>query len=202
MTCAQGTGCSRSSFMSRASAGGQLEQPSEVNKSARTGTSQANAAWAKKMPAQMLKGAACVCFILSSHHMCSVRVVGKLRNARRSYRVFRLDSWEEFLGHVIHPPYSNWAFRGERDERWPLYSSLSRYLQIAKVDARAWPEQESRMLRIFKRKAHQFLHQPPEPNDDFQWLAMTHDHRAPTALVDSPGAPCGGALVALGRVLH
>src|SRR5476649_902035 len=98
------------------------------------------------------------------------------RAARRSYRVFRLDSWEAFLGHVIHPPFSNWAFRGERDERWPLYSSLSRYLQNAKVDPRAWPEQEGRILRIFKRKAHQFLDKPPDSNDDFQWLARSEEH--------------------------
>ena len=36
---------------------------------------------------------------------------------------------------IVQPPYSNWAFRGERDERWPLYSSLSRYLQNFGVDA-------------------------------------------------------------------
>ena len=51
------------------------------------------------------------------------------KRARRSYRVFRLQSWEAFLELVTKPPYSNWAFRGERDERWPLYSSLSRYLR-------------------------------------------------------------------------
>ena len=51
------------------------------------------------------------------------------RARRRPYRVFRLTSWEAFLKLIIQPPYSNWAFRGERDERWPLYSSLSRYLQ-------------------------------------------------------------------------
>ena len=74
-----------------------------------------------------------------------------------AYGVFRLKSWDDFLKLIVNPPYSQWAFRGERDERWPLYSSLSRYLQNAKVDPRAWPDQESRILRVFKRKAHQFL---------------------------------------------
>ena len=51
------------------------------------------------------------------------------KRTRNPYRVFRLESWEAFLGLITKPPYSNWAFRGERDERWPLQSSLSRYLQ-------------------------------------------------------------------------
>src|SRR5690242_9015405 len=94
----------------------------------------------------------------------------QVRRSKRPYRVFRLESWDAFLKLITSTPYSNWAFRGERDERWPLYSSISRYLQNFGVDARAWPEQENRILRIFKRKAHQFLHKPPDPDDDFQWL--------------------------------
>src|SRR5436305_714324 len=106
------------------------------------------------------------------------------RSARRSYRSFRLDSWEAFLAHVIRPPYSNWAFRGERDERWPLYSSLSRYLMNFGVDRSAWSEQEARILRVFKRKAHQFLDQPPVADDDLQWLGLMQHHGAPTRLID------------------
>ena len=64
------------------------------------------------------------------------------KRARRTYHVFRLESWEAFLKLVIQAPYSNWAFRGESDERWPLYSSLSRYLQNFAVSPEAWPEQE------------------------------------------------------------
>src|SRR5450759_2320897 len=101
------------------------------------------------------------------------------KGKKGSYRVFRLTSWEAFLKLVAQAPYSNWAFRGERDERWPLYSSLSRYLKNFGVDHRAWSDQESRILRVFKRKAHQFLAQPPEPDDDFQWLALMQHHGAP-----------------------
>src|SRR5581483_7367440 len=68
------------------------------------------------------------------------------RRLKRTYRVFRLDTWDQFLQLVTHPPYSNWAFRGERDERWPLYSSLSRYLRAFGVHPQAWPEQEDRIL--------------------------------------------------------
>src|ERR1035437_6828640 len=116
-----------------------------------------------------------------------------------SYRVFRLTSWEAFLKLVVQAPYSNWAFRGERDERWPLYSSLSRYLKNFGVDPRAWVDQESRILRVFKRKAHQFLVQPPEPDDDFQWLALMQHHGAPTRLIDFTWSPYVAAFFALER---
>jgi len=118
---------------------------------------------------------------------------------RRSYREFRLSSWDQFLNLVTLPPYSHWAFRGERDERWPLYSSLSRYLRAFGVHARAWPEQESRILRIFKRKAHQFIEKPPDIDDDFQWLALMQHHGAPTRLIDFTWSPYVAAFFALER---
>src|SRR6202158_1563195 len=120
---------------------------------------------------------------------------------RRSYRIFRLESWDAFLQLITQAPYSNWAFRGERDERWPLYSSLSRYLKNFGVDQKAWSDQESRILRVFKRKAHQFLAHPPEPDDDFQWLALMQHHGAPTRLIDFTWSPYVAAFFALERTL-
>ena len=118
-----------------------------------------------------------------------------------TYPIFRLESWPDFLEHVIHTPYSNWAFRGERDSTWPLYSSLSRYLMHHGVARDAWPEQEARILRIFKRKAHQFLERPPEWDDDFQWLALMQHHGAPTRLIDFTWSPYVAAFFALERTL-
>lgn len=123
------------------------------------------------------------------------------KRARRRYRIIRVESWEEFLQHITKPPYSNWAFRGERDERWPLYSSLSRYFQNFDVAPDAWPEQEGRILRIFKRKAHQFLEKPPSVEDDFHWLALMQHHGAPTRLIDFTWSPYVAAFFALERTL-
>ncbi|HWB86253.1 MAG TPA: FRG domain-containing protein [Bryobacteraceae bacterium] len=123
------------------------------------------------------------------------------RKNRQSYRTFRLESWDAFLKIISAQPYSNWAFRGERDERWPLYSSLSRYLRNFNVAPRAWPEQEERILRIFKRKAHQFLAKPPDVDDDFQWLALMQHHGAPTRLIDFTWSPYVAAFFALERTL-
>src|SRR5690242_9381958 len=102
----------------------------------------------------------------------------KKRRSDRPYPAIRLESWDEFLKLISKAPYSNWAFRGERDERWPLFTGISRYLQNFSVDPRAWPDQERRVLRVFKRKAHQFLANPPDPEDDFQWLALMQHHGA------------------------
>ncbi len=110
-----------------------------------------------------------------------------------------MASWDAFLKLVTSRPYSNWAFRGERDERWPLYSSLSRYFMNFGVAPGAWPEQESRILRIFKRKAHQFLDKPPDVEDDFQWLALMQHHGAPTRLIDFTWSPYVAVFFALER---
>jgi hypothetical protein len=112
-----------------------------------------------------------------------------------------VESWEAFLEQITRPPYSNWAFRGERDERWPLYSSLSRYLQGFRIAPAAWPEQERRIIRVFKRKAHQFLEKPPDLDDDFQWLALMQHHGAPTRLIDFTWSPYVAAFFALERTL-
>ncbi|MEO8592974.1 MAG: FRG domain-containing protein [Candidatus Solibacter sp.] len=121
---------------------------------------------------------------------------------RTTYRVFQLKSWEAFLELIVSPPYSNWAFRGERDASWPLYSGISRYLMNFGVDRKAWPEQEGRILRVFKRKAHQYLEQPPDPEDDFNWLALMQHHGAPTRLIDFTWSPYVAAFFALERTLN
>ncbi|HTT61030.1 MAG TPA: FRG domain-containing protein [Bryobacteraceae bacterium] len=115
------------------------------------------------------------------------------------YRQYRLESWDEFLKIITGSPYSNWAFRGHRKESWPLASALSRYFCNFHIDPRAWPQQEGRILRVFKRKAHQFLTQPPDPDDDFQWLALMQHHGAPTRLLDFTWSPYVAAFFALER---
>src|ERR1019366_1258041 len=117
------------------------------------------------------------------------------------YKQYRLESWDDFLKIITGSPYSNWAFRGHRKEAWPLASALSRYFRNFHIDRRAWPQQEGRILRVFKRKAHQFLAQPPDPDDDFQWLALMQHHGAPTRLIDFTWSPYVAAFFGLERTL-
>ncbi len=113
------------------------------------------------------------------------------------YAVVPLESWDEFLKAITDSPFSNWAFRGQADQRWPLSSKLSRYFQSFGVERRTWREQEGRILRIFKRKAHLFLNRPPDPDDEFQWLALMQHHGAPTRLLDFTWSPYIAAFFAL-----
>jgi len=115
------------------------------------------------------------------------------------YEERRVESWEEFLRLITDSPYSNWAFRGHCDQRWPLFSALSRYLRSFRIDPRAWSGQEERILRIFKRKAHQFLTHHPDPGDDLQWLALMQHHGAPTRLIDFTWSPYVAVFFALER---
>src|SRR5437870_10888267 len=113
------------------------------------------------------------------------------------YKVITLNSWEEYLSIISNSPYQDWAFRGQRDASAPLFSALSRYFMSFRVDPRAWPEQEERILRIFKRKAIHFLDVVPDREDDFEWLALMQDHGAPTRLLDFSWSPYVAAFFAL-----
>ncbi|HEY2381119.1 MAG TPA: FRG domain-containing protein [Terriglobia bacterium] len=118
------------------------------------------------------------------------------------YKVVALRSWEEYLAIISDSPYQNWAFRGQRDASLPLFSALSRYFMVFGVDPRAWPEQEERIIRIFKRKAIHFLKNVPDRDDELDWLALMQDHGAPTRLLDFSWSPYVAAFFALHNAAH
>jgi len=116
-----------------------------------------------------------------------------------AYHVRRIESWEQLREVVAGPDYESWAFRGQPDATYPLISSLSRYFLDFEVDRRAWPAQEARILRVFKRKAHLYLDRLPAQDADFEWLALMQHHGAPTRLLDLTWSPYVAAFFALER---
>jgi hypothetical protein len=116
-----------------------------------------------------------------------------------AYAVEHVGSWDDYLRLITDTPYANWAFRGQADANWPLLSALSRQFLNFKISPAEWLDQEERILRIFKRKAHHFLDHPPAAEAEFEWLALMQHHGAPTRLLDFTWSPYVAAFFALER---
>lgn len=94
----------------------------------------------------------------------------------------RVSTWNEFV--ALAADLDGWAFRGQQDARWPLNSSLSRYLEAFIPDRATWRIREERAIRIFRRKAHNYLSNPAVLDNDLRCLALMQHHGAPTRLLD------------------
>src|SRR5262245_47854889 len=117
--------------------------------------------------------------------------------AKPKYKTLIIDSWDLFKTTVESS--RSWAFRGQSDAGWPMFSSLSRYFIGFDVHRNAWQTLEERVLRIFKRKAHLFLDHLPVEEDAFGWLALMQHHGTPTRLLDFTWSPYVAAFFALER---
>jgi hypothetical protein len=112
-------------------------------------------------------------------------------------KVVKVNSWSKFQKIFSGPDYRSWAFRGQEDAKWELFSSISRHFSDFHVHEKARVEQERRIVGIFKRKAHLFLDHVPDESDAFQWLALMQHHGAPTRLLDFTWSPFVAAFFAL-----
>jgi len=78
-----------------------------------------------------------------------------------------------------------WIFRGQRDFKMPLKTTLERALVdrfgIKLDDAQ---DTEDRLLREFKRHLHRYTNDVPDNGDKIRWLALMQHHGAPTRLLD------------------
>jgi FRG domain len=114
-----------------------------------------------------------------------------------AYTEIKITTWDMFKQSVSE--LRSWAFRGQSDAKWPMYSSLSRYFINFGVHQDAWSKLESRSLRVFKRKSHLFLEHLPEEHDAFEWLGLMQHHGTPTRLLDFTWSPYVAAFFALER---
>lgn len=108
-----------------------------------------------------------------------------------------LSDWQQFM--ALTTKLDGWAFRGQQNAAWRLESSLSRYLRDYIEDRSQWRSREERAIRIFRRKAHNFLAHPELLADDLRCLALMQHHGAPTRLLDFTKSPFVAAFFALER---
>ncbi len=94
--------------------------------------------------------------------------------------VQNLSSAAELLQTIQSPPFNDtkWAFRGQRDADWPLKASIERAARRYPGTAEDYVESE------FKRRAHHYLFDLPDDQDDLEWLALIQHYGAPTRLLD------------------
>lgn len=119
---------------------------------------------------------------------------------KSNYNIIPVKTWQDLR--AVLGEHRGWAFRGQTHATWQLNSALSRYLMDFGVHKDAWPTQEERILRIFKRKAHLLLTHIPEENDFLEWLALMQHHGAPTRLIDFTWSPYVAAFFALDKALE
>ena len=107
----------------------------------------------------------------------------------------RVSSWSDFVS--LTAELDGWAFRGQQDARWLLNSSLSRYFNAFIPDRSTWRIREERAIRIFRRKAHNYLANPGVLDNDLRCLTLMQHQGAPTRLHDSTKSPSVAAFSAM-----
>jgi hypothetical protein len=114
--------------------------------------------------------------------------------------VITVESWEDFQS--CTDELDGWAFRGQTHADWPLVSSLTRRLQAFCPDEDQWPQREERAVRIFRRKAHNYLSDREVVTDTLRCLALMQHHGAPTRLLDFTKSPFVASFFALERAMQ
>ena len=97
-----------------------------------------------------------------------------------------------FLGAEIFRR-GGWIFRGQADATWPLQPSLERLAgELGELPSTV----ERYIDDEFRRNAHHYGNDLPNPDDVLGWLALMRHHGAPTRLLDFSRSPYVAAFFA------
>src|SRR5205085_485887 len=88
------------------------------------------------------------------------------------------DAFESTQGNDV------WIFRGQADAKWHLETSLERVRKSRGILPRDLASLEGGLIRRFKRQYHHYSADPPEKDNQIEWLALMQHHGAPTRMLD------------------
>lgn len=96
------------------------------------------------------------------------------------FQTFTLKKWDDIHCMLRH----DWIYRGQKEAKRPLKTSLERWLDRYSIAPTRRPELEAEVLREFQRAYHNYISHTPEQQDTLEWLSLMQHHGAPTRLLD------------------
>ena len=112
-------------------------------------------------------------------------MVQKVTGKNMFYRI-TVDSWNDVLllfDQITHKS-SDWAFRGQSDERWNLSTKFERESNKYQCDPYWFKNREKIILEDFQRKAHHYVQNLPDSEKSIEWLSLLQHYGGPTRLLD------------------
>lgn len=102
------------------------------------------------------------------------------------HEIITLDNWSKILDHA--PQDKRYIYRGQSSAEWDIECSLKRTLEFNRkaydVDSFDLRVAERKSLKTFKSRAHLYLNDLPNKDDDIAWLSVMQHHGTPTRLID------------------
>lgn len=108
----------------------------------------------------------------------------------------KLNHWEDVQR--LPELFNGWLFRGQRDQRWSLQSTLERACERLRPDVTI-AEVERDVLRTFQGRASEFCQACPGAEDALEWFSLLQHHGGPTRLLDFSESVYVAAFFALGE---
>ncbi|EGG93273.1 hypothetical protein IMCC1989_1413 [gamma proteobacterium IMCC1989] len=103
-----------------------------------------------------------------------------------AHEIVTLDRWSKILDHA--PQDKRYIYRGQSSAEWSIECSLRRTLEFNRkmynVDSFDLRIAERKSLKTFKSRAHLYLKDLPDEDDDIAWLSVMQHHGTPTRLID------------------